>query len=52
MRKTIGQNYDGPALRGVRFPVAALTVGLSLSLTTRFKRHFIAVERVIGVSWF
>ena len=52
MWKTIGQNYDGPALRGVRFLLAALTVGSSLGLIARFKRHFIAVERVIGVSWF
>jgi hypothetical protein len=52
MWKTIGQNYDGPALRGVRFPVAAPAVGSSLDLIARFKRHFIAVERVIGVSWF
>ncbi len=47
MWKTIGQNYDGPALRGVRFLLAALTVGSSLGLIARFKRHFIAVERVI-----
>ena len=52
MWKTIGQNYDGPALRGVRFLLAALTVGSSFGLVARFKRHFIAVERVIGVSWF
>jgi len=38
--KTIWQNYDGPALRGVRFPVAALAVGSSLDLIARFKRHF------------
>ena len=45
MWKTIGQNYDGPALLGVRFLLAALTVGSSLGLIARFKRHFIAVER-------
>jgi len=49
MWKTIGQNYDGPALRGVRFLLAALAVGSSLGLTARFKRHFNAVERVIGL---
>ena len=47
--KTIGQNYDGPALRGVRFPLAALVVEPSLGLIACFKRHFVAVERVIGV---
>ena len=52
MWKTIGRNYDGPALLGVRFLLAALTVGSTLGLIARFKRHFIAVERVIGVSWF
>ena len=49
MWKTIGQNYDGPAPRGVRFLLAALTLGSSLGLIASFKRHFIAVERVIGV---
>ena len=52
MWKTIGQNYDDPALRGVQFLLAALTVGSSLGLTARFKRHFIAVERVIGAPGF
>ncbi len=52
MWKTIGRNYDGPALRGVRFLLAALTAGPSLGLTARFKRRFNAVERVIGVCWF
>jgi cytochrome c-type biogenesis protein len=47
--KTIGQNYDGPALRGVRFPLAALVVEPSLGLIACFKRRFVAVERVIGV---
>jgi hypothetical protein len=36
MWKTIGQNYDGPALRGVRFLLAALAVGSSLGLIARF----------------
>jgi hypothetical protein len=45
MWKTIGQNYDGHALRGIRYLLAALTVGSSLGLTARFERHFIAVER-------
>ena len=51
--KTIGQNYDGPALRGVRFLLAALAVGSSLGLVARFKPHLIAVRgQPVGSSWF
>jgi len=52
MWKTIGQNYDSPTLRAVRFLLAAPAVGSSLGLIARFKRHFFAVERVTGVAWF